>query len=167
MSDMFAAATVPNKKALAVDAWESLFRAQVAVLRDLHEDFPGASGTATFPKESVSFNEYDVLFNLSRQPQRQARIRDLNQHLLLSQPSVSRLIDRLVLRGLLSKERDTCDRRGTIVGLTDTGFALFRRVASVHAKTIRARVGGALDTGELQQLAILCEKLRRGGAKRD
>ncbi|MBC7517690.1 MAG: MarR family transcriptional regulator [Microbacteriaceae bacterium] len=147
-----------SSKNLAINAWEALFRAQVAVLRDLNEDFPGTS---------LSFNEYDVMLNLSRQPQRRARIRELNRHLLLTQPSVSRLIDRLALRGLLSKEPDPCDRRGTIVRLTDEGYALFLRVATIHAKTIRARVGGPLSADELRLLSTLCEKLRQGGIAGD
>ena len=143
-----------SDKSLAVDAWESLFRAQVSVLRQLNSEFPSAE---------LSFNEYDVLFNLARQPERRLRIRDLNRHLLLTQPSVSRLVDRLVQRGLVTKESDPGDGRGTIVQLTDEGYALFRRVAVVHAESIRNRVGGILDADELRQLTALTEKLRLGG----
>ncbi len=75
----------------AVRAWESLFRAQVSVMRRL---------PAEFPSRELSFNEYDVLFNITRQPEGRLRLRDLNHHVLLTQPSVSRLIDRLVVRGL-------------------------------------------------------------------
>jgi len=140
-----------SDKSLAVDAWESLFRAQVTVLRTLN---------AEFPTEKLSFNEYDVLFNLSRQPEHRLRIRDLNRHLLLTQPSVSRLVDRLVQRELLRKESDPGDGRGTIVCLTDEGYDLFRRVAVVHADSISRRVGGALSAAELRQLTALTEKLR-------
>jgi DNA-binding MarR family transcriptional regulator len=143
-----------SDKSLAVDAWESLFRAQVSVLRQLNSEFPSGE---------LSFNEYDVLFNLARQPERRLRIRDLNRHLLLTQPSVSRLVDRLVHRELVTKESDPGDGRGTIVQLTDEGFALFRRVAVVHAESIRNRVGGTLDADELRQLTVLTEKLRLGG----
>jgi len=143
-----------SDKSLAVDAWESLFRAQVSVLRQLNAEFPSAE---------LSFNEYDVLFNLARQPERRLRIRDLNRHLLLTQPSVSRLVDRLVQRELVTKESDPGDGRGTIVQLTDEGYALFRRVAVVHAESIRNRVGGILDANELRQLTVLTEKLRLGG----
>jgi DNA-binding MarR family transcriptional regulator len=143
-----------SDKSLAVDAWESLFRAQVSVLRQLN---------AEFPTSELSFNEYDVLFNLSRQPNHALRIRDLNRHLLLTQPSVSRLVDRLVQRGLVTKESDPGDGRGTIVRMTENGYSLFRRVAVVHADSIRARVGCALDADELRQLTALTEKLRLGG----
>jgi DNA-binding MarR family transcriptional regulator len=138
-----------------VGAWESLFRAQVAVMRSL---------TSEFPTRDISFNEYDVLFNLSRQPQWQLRLRDLNRHVLLSQPSVSRLVDRLVARGLVAKCPEPGDGRGTIIRMTDAGFELFRRVAVEHMKSISSRVGGPLDADELEQLTALCDKLRGPGA---
>ena len=143
-----------SDKTLAVDAWESLFRAQVSVLRQLNIEFPSAE---------LSFNEYDVLFNLSTQPGRRLRIRDLNRFLLLTQPSVSRLVDRLVQGGLVTKESDPDDGRGTIVTLTEEGYTLYRRVAAVHAKSISNRVGGALDADEMRQLIALTDKLRRAG----
>lgn len=142
----------------SVTAWEALFRAQVSVLRQLH---------AEFPTGELSFNEYDVLFNLSRQAGRQSRIRDLNRHLLLTQPSVSRLVDRLVSRDLVRKEADPGDGRGTIVRLTDAGYDLFRKVAVTHAESIHRRVGGALTAQELETLATLSDKLRRGTDGRD
>lgn len=138
-------------KSLAIEAWEALFRAQVSVLRHL---------TAEFPTSEISFTEYDVLLNLSRAPERRMRIRDLIPHLLLSQPSVSRLIDRLAVRGLVQKLPDESDARGTIVALTDEGWALFRRVAVVHAESIARRVGGPLAPAELSQLTDLCRRLR-------
>ena len=143
-----------SEKSLAVDAWESLFRAQVSVLRQLNAEFPTAE---------LSFNEYDVLFNLARQPERRLRIRDLNRHLLLTQPSVSRLVDRLVQRQLVTKQSDPGDGRGTIVLITDPGYELFRKVAVIHAESIRRRVGGVRDAEELRELTTLTEKLRLGG----
>jgi len=142
-----------SDKTAAVTAWEALFRAQVAVFRQLNAEFPSGE---------LSFNEYDVLFNLSRCEGRRSRIRDLNRNLLLTQPSVSRLVDRLVARKLVSKETDPVDGRGTIVQLTDEGYDLFRRVAVTHAESIHRRVGSALDDSELAALTELTDKLRRG-----
>jgi DNA-binding MarR family transcriptional regulator len=133
-----------------VDAWEALYRAQVAVMRRLN---------AEFPDDEVSLTEYDVIFNLYRQPGRAARIRDLNRLLLLSQPSVSRLLDRLVGRGLVVKRRDPDDARGTIVELTEHGAEVFRRVGSQHARSIIARMS-VLDAAEQHELARLADKLR-------
>jgi DNA-binding MarR family transcriptional regulator len=140
-----------NEQATAVTAWEALFRAQVSVMRYLGSEFP--------PGE-LTLNEYDVLFNLSRQPERRLRLKELNEHLLITQPSVSRLVDRLVGRGLLAKAADPTDARGVNVSLTDSGYDLFRRTAKQHMKSIQTRVGGALTTAELVTLAELCDKLR-------
>lgn len=138
---------------VAVAAWESLFRAQVAVMRSL---------AANWPSREISLNEYDVLFNLSRQSDRRIRLRDLNHHVLLTQPSVSRLVDRLVARGYVEKEADPSDGRGAIIELTDAGYALFRRVALQHMGSITERFGDILDNDELGHLMELCNRLREG-----
>jgi DNA-binding MarR family transcriptional regulator len=103
------------------------------------------------------------MFNLTRQPDRELRLRDLNKHVLLTQPSVSRLVDRLVARGFVAKCPEPDDARGTIIRLTDEGYAMFRAVAVEHMKTIEERVGGRLDQNELDRLTELCDKLRADG----
>ena len=140
------------ERGITVAAWESLFRAQVTVMRAL---------AAEFPSEIISLNEYDVLFNITRAPGRRLRLKELNRAVLITQPSVSRLVDRLAARGLLSKSHDPDDGRGTIVSMTDEGFALFRQVAFVHIEAITRHVGSALDEAELRQLIELCDRLRR------
>ena len=141
---------MPSKRAV-VDAWEALFRAQVSILRDINADFPA---------EQLTIVEYDVLFNLSKLPDWAARPRDLTPLLLVSQPSVSWMIDRLVDRGLVTKAPDPDDGRGTVVTLTQAGFERFRRVAVVHSETIAKRFGDRLDDQELAQLIELCDRLR-------
>ena len=140
-----------SEPATAIAAWEALFRAQVSVMRHL--------GTQ-FPIDDISFNEYDVLFTLSGRTDRRLRIRDLNHDILLTQPSVSRLVDRLAARGLVNKLHDPDDARGIVVELTDQGFALFRRAAVSHVRSINERVGCALSQDEMRTLVELCDKLR-------
>jgi DNA-binding MarR family transcriptional regulator len=141
------------ESASAVAAWEALFRAQVGVMRRLASEFPS---------QRMSFNEYDVLFNISRQPERRIRLRDLNQHVLLTQPSVSRLIDRLAAKGYVCKLPDPGDGRGTLVAMTEEGQAVFRQVAIEHVRAIDRQLSRALDPDELEELRRLCEKLQRG-----
>ncbi len=147
-----------SDKATAVAAWEALFRAQVTVMRALNADFPGGE---------ISFNEYDVCFNLSTQPGRRCRMRDLTGHLLLTQPSVSRLVDRLAARGIVEKQPDPSDARGVIVALTAHGFDVYRSVAVQHAQTIADQVGAGLDDDELRTLTELCTKLRTAAGTSD
>lgn len=145
---------MPSKR-LAVDAWEALFRAQVSIFRDINAEFPDGDLTIV---------EYDLLFNLSRLPSRSARPRDLNSVLLLSQPSISRLIDRLAERGFVTKTPDSADGRGIVVTLTDDGQRAFRRVAAVHSESIARRFGDALTDDELRRLIELCDRVRRGAS---
>lgn len=140
-----------NDRSTAVAAWEALFRAQVSVMRNLNSEFPGGE---------ISFNEYDVCFNLSTQPGRRCRMRELTGHLLLTQPSVSRLVDRLASRGIVEKQPDPADARGVIVALTPHGFDVYRAVAVQHAASIAAQVGAGLSDAELRTLTELCTKLR-------
>jgi DNA-binding MarR family transcriptional regulator len=147
-------------KKSAISAWESLFRAQVTVMRTLAAEFPRDA--------DLSLTEYDVLFTISKQEGRSIRLRDLRKQVLLTQPSVSRLVDRLVDRGLVSKCPEPDDARGSLVRLTDEGYALYRHCAVQHGRSIIDHVGSALSPEELEQLEALCDKLRlsvEGSAK--
>ncbi|NNC13487.1 winged helix-turn-helix transcriptional regulator [Planctomonas sp. JC2975] len=118
--------------------------------------------TAEFPRDpDLSLTEYDVLFTISKQEGRSIRMRDLRTQVLLTQPSVSRLVDRLVDRGLVSKCPEPDDARGSLVRLTDDGYRLYRTCAVQHGRSIIDHVGGALSSEELAQLEALCDKLRR------
>lgn len=140
-----------SQRSTSVRAWESLFRAQVQVMRELQ---------AEFPSDEISMTEYDVLFNIVREPERCTRLRDLNRRVLLSQPSVSRMIDRLTERGFVEKIPDPDDRRSTSVRLTDQGFEVYRRAAFPHMDSIAAVMAQALTEKEMLQLTALTEKVR-------
>src|SRR5690606_31721321 len=139
--------------ALAVEAWEALFRAQVTIMRKL---------TAEFPSGEITIGDYDALFTLSQAPDRRLRIKNLGENMLLTQPSVSRLVDRLAQRGLVTKALDPRDRRGVIVELTDTAYDTFRRAAVTHSRSIADHLDGVLSPDELRTLIELSGKLRAG-----
>src|SRR5690606_39188719 len=78
---------------LANDAWESLLTAHAALMkRFATEDIWG----------DVSMREYDVLYTLSKCDQ-PIRLGELHRHVLLSQPALSRLVERLTERGLIER----------------------------------------------------------------
>ncbi|WP_375385072.1 MarR family winged helix-turn-helix transcriptional regulator [uncultured Microbacterium sp.] len=136
---------------LAVEAWESLFRAQ-------HEVF--AEITCDFDDTGLSQAEYDVLLTVTRGEDMTARLRDVTRNMLISQPSVSRLVERMAARGLISKCADPDDGRGALVRATEEGATAFRRVALAHGKSIAERMS-LLDDDELAQLRDLTAKLRK------
>lgn len=140
-----------SDRRLAIDAWESLFRAQHEIFGDINGDFDGAP---------LSQAEYDVLLTVTRGPDLTARLRDVTANMLISQPSVSRLVDRMVARGLISKCADPEDGRGSLVRATEEGAAAFRRMASAHGRAIADRMS-VLSDDELAQLRELTLKLRK------
>lgn len=139
-----------NDRKLALDAWESLFRAQ-------HELF--AAMAADFDNTPISQAEYDVLLTVTRAPEMTARLRDVTTRMLISQPSVSRLVDRMVTRGLITKCADPEDGRGSLITATNIGARSFREVATVHARSIAGHMS-RLDADELRTLKTLTQKLR-------
>ena len=134
-----------------MEAWESLFRAQYEVFQEFASDFTGTD---------LSQAEYDVLLTVTRAPGMSARLRDVTSHMLISQPSVSRLVDRMVSRGLVTKCADPTDGRGALITATDKGAQAFRVVATRHGRSIAERMS-VLSEEELQQLRDLTQKLRR------
>ena len=134
---------------LANDAWEALLTAHAVVMKQF-----AAQDTWT----DVSMREYDVLYTLSkcREP---LRISELNRHVLLSQPALSRLVDRLADRGLVERRADPADGRGVRLALTNAGRALQRRVGHEHARGVAHAMTAGLDRAELAQLTDLCRKL--------
>jgi len=136
---------------LAAETWESLFRAQVAVMRKLQQ------GPAF---RRLALNEYDVLFTLSRCPSGWLRLNELNDNVLLSQSSLSRLVERLEKRGLVDRMPAPEDGRGVLLRLTDTGRELQKEIGREHIRDISALVTPALTPAEQKELARLTDKLR-------
>lgn len=135
---------------LAVDAWESLFRAQSMLFRRFSEA-PVWQGR--------SMREYDVLYQLSLAAEGGMRQRDLMEHLLISQPSLSRLLDKLVGEGLLDRCPDPRDGRGALLNLTGEGRAVQRSIGAGHAQDIARAMTDRLGAAELRQLRELAERL--------
>ncbi|MGO3256389.1 MAG: MarR family winged helix-turn-helix transcriptional regulator [Glutamicibacter ardleyensis] len=135
---------------VTTDAWEALFRAQVAVMRKI----------TTMPEfAKLSLREYDVLFNLRHAPENETRLVDLNKHLLISQPSLSRMITRLEERGLVSRCTDPSDQRASRLKLTEAGLAMQRDIGRAHVKQLHLLLGDAMTEEEFIELQRLSTKL--------
>jgi DNA-binding MarR family transcriptional regulator len=133
----------------ANDAWEALLTAHAVLMKQF---------AAEDIWENLSMREYDVLYTLSkcREPVRQG---ELHRHVLLSQPALSRLVDRLVARGLVERQADLADGRGVRLSLTEAGRLWQRRIGGRHAVGVTRAMTAALDPEELGQLERICRKL--------
>ena len=135
----------------ANDAWEALLSAHAALMKEFAaEDIWG----------NLSMREYDVLYTLSKCPE-PVRIGELNRHVLLSQPALSRLVDRLAERGLVERKPDPADGRAIHLALTDAGRVLQRQVGLQHGSSVARGLAARLTPGELRELETICLKLAR------
>lgn len=103
----------------------------------------------------LGVRELRVLLNLgSYQPTSAA---DIAYQARLDTPTVSRALKTLAAQGLVATLDDRLDRRRTLIGLTDSGLALYGTIAAI-LEARAARLAAILEPGEL---ASLMDMLRR------
>ncbi|SJN09490.1 Transcriptional regulator, MarR family [Leucobacter sp. 7(1)] len=134
---------------LTNDAWEALMTA--------HATLMGTFGAENIWDEA-SVREYDVLYTVAKHDA-PMRICEIQDSVLLSQPALSRMVDRLATRGLLSRAADAQDGRAVRVSLTPEGARVQREIGRAHAKSIARELGSNLEADELRELERLCRKL--------
>ncbi|WP_026932461.1 MarR family winged helix-turn-helix transcriptional regulator [Glycomyces tenuis] len=134
---------------LANDSWEALLTAHAVLMKRF---------AAAPIWDEVSMREYDVLYTLAKQD-RPIRLGELNRNVLLSQPALSRLVERLADRGLVERAPDPADGRGVRLALTEAGREQQRRTGRRHAADVAREVGAALGDEEMRTLEALTRKL--------
>lgn len=134
----------------ATTAWEALTLAHTAMTREL---------TDLLDLTPTGLREYEVMNVLSRVGEEGMRLHHLNEHIPLTQSSLSRLTERLVTRGLIHSWQDPIDRRGTRYRLTSAGVTKHAIIASHHHRIIRANMEAALTPDEIDTLTQLTAKL--------
>jgi DNA-binding MarR family transcriptional regulator len=112
-----------------LEAWRAFLRAHAYVSRQLEQELMADHGMA--------LAEYDVLVQLSAAPDRQLRMSDLADRLLLSRSGATRLIDRLEGAGHVQRVSCETDRRGQWATLTPAGLERLRAAWPTHERGIR------------------------------
>ncbi|MCU1494223.1 MAG: MarR family transcriptional regulator [Acidimicrobiaceae bacterium] len=97
--------------------------------RGLGEDLERTAG--------ITETEFSVLTQLSEAPGRQLRMSELAQCTALSASRISRVIDIMGHRGLVTREPSTDDRRMLFATLTPEGFRACRRAEPEHLLNVR------------------------------
>ena len=134
---------------LANDAWESLLTVHATFMK---------SFAAEPIWGDVSMKEYDVLYALSKSDA-PVRLTDMHRRVLLSQPALSRMVDRLVERGLLERHEDAGDRRVVRLALTEAGRACQREVGRAHARDVTAAMTERVSDADLEELKRITRAL--------
>jgi DNA-binding MarR family transcriptional regulator len=105
---------------------------------------------------------HDVLATLRRNgPPYRLRPTEFVDQLMLTSSGTTKRLDRLEQAGLITREPDPGDRRGTLITLTPKGLELIDSVTEAHLDNER-RLLATLSEAEQRRLADLLRKLRLG-----
>ncbi|MBZ9763453.1 MarR family winged helix-turn-helix transcriptional regulator [Mesorhizobium sp. CA8] len=140
----------PSPEAIA--AWARLVR----VSRQLVERTEDALKASGLPPLAW----YDVLHELAEAGEGGLRPFELIDRILLAQYSVSRLLARLEVDGLIEKLPVSDDGRGQTVRITASGREMRRRIWAIYGASIADQIGDRLSAQDLKTLASLLGRLR-------
>jgi len=134
-------------------AWRAFLDAQASLLRRLGADL--------VKEEDITLADYDVLVQLSFARDGRLRMNELSDRVRLSPSGLTRLVDRLVRRGLVKRGRCASDRRGSFAILTAAGKVRLRHASPVHLRGIREHFTKHLSRAQLEAVAEALEPLGR------
>lgn len=80
-----------------------------------------ARGAAQLACHGLAPAEFEVCIRLARSPEGMLRMSDLAAQTTLTSSGITRVVDRLVERGLVTRQACATDRRTTYAVITDTG----------------------------------------------
>jgi len=109
--------------------------------------------------EDLSMTQYNVLRILRGSPEGLS-CGDISSRMITRDPDITRLLDRMEKRGLISRSRETIDRRMVIAKITSTGLELLARLDKPVQDTHRAQFGhlGEKRLKELSELLAACRQ---------
>jgi DNA-binding MarR family transcriptional regulator len=121
--------------------WRSLMQIVLSLPRRLDLDLIRSAG--------LSANEYTVLMCLSEAPKQELRMTQLAGAAALSGSRMTRLVNDLQARGLVSKRASSEDGRGNVAKLTPAGMAKVKAAWPTHIASVRQRVLDHVDPSAL------------------
>jgi DNA-binding MarR family transcriptional regulator len=138
------------------DEEQRAWRALVDVTTWLHSELDGELMAA----HDLTEGDYGVIATLSEAPGRELRMCDLANTLHLSPSGLTRRLDGLVKRNLVTRRPALDDRRATMAVLTDTGFALVKRAAPMHVDGVRRHLFDHLTRTQVLAIGVALDKVR-------
>ena len=104
--------------------------------------------------------QYNVLRILRGTPEGLS-CREVSDRMITRDPDVTRLLDRLEKRGLISRSREEKDRRTVMTRITPAGLATLERLDDVVQDAHRSQLGH-LGEKRLKELSNLLTACREG-----
>src|SRR4051795_4703715 len=123
-------------------AWVGFLRAHHVLVAELDDDLRRRHG--------LPLTSFDVLAQLALAPEGQLRMSELADAVLLSRSGLTRLVERLEAKGLLTRRECTEDARGAYAVLTDDGRAALTDARETHLAGVRRLFLERFDEEQLE-----------------
>src|SRR6202050_659120 len=138
-------ATIEPLSATEEELWRAVMRIVKVIPRHLDSDLVRGAG--------LTASEYTTIMHLSEAPSRELRRAALSSATGLSASRMTRLVDDLQSRSLVTKTASSADARGNVARLTPRGMAKLKAAWPVHLKSVRAQFFDHLDVACIQVVA--------------
>jgi DNA-binding MarR family transcriptional regulator len=147
----FSTAEWPARDRADLDLWTDLVRTTAAVRGRLADRLDAEVGMLP--------EEVDLLMRLEAVPEQRLRMADVSRALQVSRSGVTRLVDRLVARGLVERAACPSDRRVVYAGLTDDGRRALEEAVPLLRAGLREHFGRHLRPRESDGLSAALRKI--------
>jgi DNA-binding MarR family transcriptional regulator len=125
--------------------WRAVMRIVKVLPRHLEGDLVRGAG--------LTASDYTTIMHLSEAPNRELRMADLATATDLSASRMTRLVDDLQSRGLVTKTASSSDARGNVARLTPRGMAKLKSAWPVHLASVRRRFLDCIDAAAVERVA--------------
>jgi DNA-binding MarR family transcriptional regulator len=134
-------------------AWAVLLTAHARLV----ERIEAALAAASLPP----LGWYDVLWALESAEDRQLRMHELAEHVVVSRSNLTRLADRLEEAGLIARASCAEDRRGAYCVITPAGRALRKRMWPIYQEAVARNFGAHVSDREATLIGDVLARVAR------
>src|SRR6202453_3411005 len=122
--------------------WRAVMRIAKVIPRHLDSDLVRGAG--------LTASEYTTIMHLSEAPNRELRMAELASATDLSASRMTRLVDDLQSRGLVTKTASSSDARGNVAKLSPRGMAKLKSAWPVHLTSVRRLFFDYIDSAAVE-----------------
>ncbi len=113
---------------------------------------------SSFDDVDLTPQQYNVLRILRGQMEKKSNMSTIRDRMLDKSADLTRIVDRLVIKGLVARTKNSFDKRAMDIGITDAGLKLLTDLDYIDSSFDNIMAG--LDEDELSLLNNLLDKMR-------